>query len=487
MTYLPQLHRILVEGAERLEHEALGSTAGGAPARRGGRIAVALRRLRRRRPFIFVAFGLLLAGSAAAAVGLLESQPSAPLSGSAHISPGPAASPLTGARYSVSVTPNLNGGAASWCITERVKSPTGIPFGNASALRALLIDTRTFLDRSIAGQRALKIRGGTGVLSPAQAKRAEQTINAKVAALLNGLARPARVRATAAFQQPYREFLGRFAVPGGAQETSSCGNVTRRGNPIVAADASSGGTVGAGVESAVYLTAPQVAYVRISPTLTVRTEANPQLPDGFRIAVAVEQTQGNLGGPRQPPSLASVPVALDRHGNVITSRASTTPTREPAVFWQAQATHGAHPPGPPAPKRPPAGACEINTSALPGVDLFYGEVVQHLHGFPQLTSRTFLSCAYTEFAYHGYGIQAAILLDAQHPGTAPAPLPNSTQIRARPETLNEPVIQSAGTQHITGRRIGNAWLVIESASPVPQRLAVLNHLNACVHVNGRCP
>jgi hypothetical protein len=490
MTYLPQLHRILVEGAERLEREALGVAAASERARHGARIALALRRLRRRRLFVFAALGLLLAGSAAAAVGLLESQPSAPLSGSAHVSPGPAASPLTGARYSVSVTPNLNGGAASWCITERVKSPTGIPFGNASALRALLVDTRTFLDRSIArdaGSQALQAPGKIGVLTPAQATRAEHTISAKVAALLKGLAQPARVRATAAFQQPYREFLGRFAVHGGAQETSSCGNLTRRGNPFVAADASSGGTVGAGIESGVYLTASEVAYVRISPTLTIRTEANPQLPDGFRIAVAVEQTQGGLGGPRRPPSLAGTPVALDRHGNAISGRTGTTATSEPAVFWQAQPTHGAHPLGPAAPTRPPAGACEINTNSLPGVDLFFGEVVRHLHGFPQLTTRTFLSCAYTEFAYHGYGIQAAILLDAQHPGAAPAALPNSTAIRRRPETLSEPAIQGAGTQYITGRRIGNAWLVVETAGPVPQRLGVLDHLNACVHINGGCP
>jgi hypothetical protein len=355
-----------------------------------------------------------------------------------------------------------------------------------SALRALLVDTRTFLDRSIAGQRALKIRGGIGVLTPAQARRAEKTINASVAVLLKGLSQPARVRATAAFQRPYRAFLDRFAVHGGAQETISCGNVTSPGNPFVAANSSSGGTVGAGVESAVYLTAPQVAYVRVSPTLTVRTRAGRQLPDGFRIAVAVEQTQGSLGL-RQTPSLASAPVALDRHGNVIPDRAARTPTSEPAAFWQAQPTHGAHRPGPAAPKRPPAAACEINTSALPGVNLFFGEVVQRLSGFPQLTSKTFLSCAYTEFAYHGYGIQAALLLDAQHPGAVPAALPNSTKIRPRPETLNEPAIQGNGTQYITGRRIGNAWLVIESATPLRQRLAVLDSLDACVHINGHCP
>jgi hypothetical protein len=98
-----------------------------------------------------------------------------------------------------------------------------------------------------------------------------------------------------------------------------------------------------------------------------------------------------------------------------------------------------------------------------------------------------LSCAYTEFAYNGYGVQTAILLDARQPGSHPAGLPNATPVRGRRATFNERAIQAHGTQYITGRRVGNAWLVVESASPLPERLAVLDRLSTCVRITGRCP
>jgi hypothetical protein len=231
--------------------------------------------------------------------------------------------------------------------------------------------------------------------------------------------------------------------------------------------------------------------VRISPSLTVFTRAEHQLPDGYRIAVVVRETP-----PHRPtvPGLSGgrTPTALDRQGNPIAVHSSTVTANEPAVFWQRSPMRSR------VPTSPPAAACEISTSALPGVELFSGQIVEHLRGFPQLTSKTFLSCADIEFVYDGEGIQAAILLDAQHPGTPPAPLPDSTQITRQPQTLNEAAIRGSGTQFvpqavagsgtpfITGRRVGNAWLVVESTSPLAQRLAVLNRLGTCVSTAGTC-
>jgi hypothetical protein len=71
MTCLPQLHRSLVEGADRLERTELTATADSvvAAATRVGRIAVVLRKLKGRRLFISVVLALAVAGSAAAAAG----------------------------------------------------------------------------------------------------------------------------------------------------------------------------------------------------------------------------------------------------------------------------------------------------------------------------------------------------------------------------------------------------------------------------------
>ena len=131
MTYLPQLHRILVEGAARLERGEFEPS--GEPAQRGGRFARALRRLKGHRLFIFAGVAVLLAGSAGGAIALLG-QPSAPLNGKASIPAGSPASPLGAIRYNVSVTPDLTGGAVGWCISEREQSPSQIPFRTPSGV-----------------------------------------------------------------------------------------------------------------------------------------------------------------------------------------------------------------------------------------------------------------------------------------------------------------------------------------------------------------
>ena len=59
----------------------------------------------------------------------------------------------------------------------------------------------------------------------------------------------------------------------------------------------------------------------------------------------------------------------------------------------------------------------------------------------------------------------------------PAIKPPST-VRASPFPFNTPALA------ITGRRIGNAWLIVQSAGTIQQRLAVLDQLSTCIHLNG---
>jgi hypothetical protein len=87
-------------------------------------------------------------------------------------------------------------------------------------------------------------------------------------------------------------------------------------------------------------------------------------------------------------------------------------------------------------------------------------------------------------------VDVALLLDAHHPGTLPAPLPGATPVTGHPGVVNE---QSGIFGDVTGRRVGDAWLVAESSShlslrtsALPQRLAVLDALRTCVRLNGRC-
>ena len=244
---------------------------------------------------------------------------------------------------------------------------------------------------------------------------------------------------------------------------------------------------GSGRHVGLYLTAPNVAAVRVSRTVTVLTSASSQLPDGYRFAVVVEP-KGHSG-----PAAGSGPwhvEPLDSSGRPIASRGVRPSEGETAVFWQRRRGRSALGPSTPNTTPPPA-ACEIDTRGLAGARLYYGSVVVHVHGQPQLDGAPYLSCAYTQLYYRGYTVQAAVLLDARHPGALPAPLPDSVAVRSQPKTRNEP--QRSTQQPITGRRIGDAWLVVESmshhgSSTLAERLAVLDKLTACVRVHGSmCP
>jgi hypothetical protein len=105
--------------------------------------------------------------------------------------------------------------------------------------------------------------------------------------------------------------------------------------------------------------------------------------------------------------------------------------------------------------------------------------------------RAYLSCIDTEIAYRGWVLDAALLLDAHHPGALPAPLPGSTPVPGHPGVVEE---RSGIFGDITGRRVGDAWLVVESSSRLaqrtsglPQRLEMLDALRSCVRVAGHCP
>ena len=387
MSYLPQLHRILVEGATRLD--AAGEGTPGA-----GRFAAALGRLRRRRLLIPVSVAILLAGSAAA-IAVVENQPSAAPSGRLHRPPGvgtigPLGVPLS---YRIVATPNLNGGSVGWCIMDYVYLSHGT-------------------------------QGGGG-----------------------------------------------------------CGDVVLSATTIVGADAGSGSSLitspseidprarsatltYAKVADVAFVTTPQVAAVRVSPTLTIHTRRDGQLPNGYRIAVWIHESLVHqrvrlhvrhpslrpVGSPTQVPDPFGA-VALDASGHVVGAPFAPHPAfHDPASFWQPKPTRGVGPQ--PTLHAPPPGACEIDTGALTGVDLFFGSVVQHVHGFSQLAAKTYLSCAETQFAYRGWGVDSAILLDAQHPGARPEPLPDATPVAHEPGVVNEPASDLGSGKALTARRVG---------------------------------
>ncbi|HEY1775292.1 MAG TPA: hypothetical protein VGG41_03945 [Solirubrobacteraceae bacterium] len=283
-----------------------------------------------------------------------------------------------------------------------------------------------------------------------------------------------------------------------------CGYAPLPERPIVAVGGGSGSARAGDIYSAtteyVYVTTRQVAAVRVSPKLTILTRTDRQLPDDYRVAIDIQQTIAHHRLNTPPPGQPQPAVALSRTGRQIGLPASDAGKPEDfAVFWSSAAT-----------QRPPAGACEIDMNGLHGA---FGLVVPHVRGFPELSDRAFLSCASTQTANgQGLGAVAAILLDAQHPGSKPTALPDAKPVPGHPQTFNEagiaapaephatpPPRRQVGRRHplnpprptstsITGRRIGNAWLVVQAGGTLPQRLAILDRLAVCVHLSGSpCP
>lgn len=278
-----------------------------------------------------------------------------------------------------------------------------------------------------------------------------------------------------------------YQQAGGAGGNYGCGYAPVLGEPIVinapGGGASRIGDVRTSWVDDVFVTTAQVAAVRVSPRLTIRTLRDRQLPDQYRIAIYVQQTVGHK--PPGLPQLQPGAVALNSKGEVMAQIAS--PNEQPhdaSIFWPAGHVRAA-----------PAAACEIYTGSLHGA---FGGVVKHIRPISNLADRAFLSCAETNLTDpQDRGAAAAILLDAQHPDrSAPAPLPDAKPVPGHQGTFNEPAIKPPSTVRaspfpfntpalaITGRRIGNAWLIVQSAGTIQQRLAVLDQLSTCIHLNG---
>lgn len=215
------------------------------------------------------------------------------------------------------------------------------------------------------------------------------------------------------------------------------------------------------ITEAVALTTSSVNSVSVpgGPS-SVLTHTEAGLPYGLRAAF-VEIPGGSAAEHR--PLLTP----LSAGGQPVTG---LPPTSTPAgYFLQSRAWR--------RPGHAPRGACAISATPLPGLVAQSGRVVLRVQPFTGLIGRPFLSCVDTQFALNSSPLDAGVVLDATHPGTAPAALPNM-----KPLPAHSGVFQALGWDgRLLGRRTHNAWLVVEGGSSVQQRLTVLEHLRASVH------
>ncbi len=238
------------------------------------------------------------------------------------------------------------------------------------------------------------------------------------------------------------------------------------------------------------LTGPEVAAIRYDGRI-IRTATSAELPAGDRMAVfflparapvpvvsgSFEQIRG--GAVRLPAGpgrstlrvRAAALVPLDASGRVIRT-GPMSGDEMPSVstaFWQAPAA---------TPKSPGSGhngghtvpgpaACELGQSGLPGLTPVWGHTVARVSPVTAAQGELLLSCVDTHYDLHGWPLTAAVLVNAQHPGATPGPLPGATPVPHAAGMVDVPGAR------LSGRRVGSAWLVVSGGSGTAQRLRVL--------------
>lgn len=238
------------------------------------------------------------------------------------------------------------------------------------------------------------------------------------------------------------------------------------------------------------LTGPEVAAIRFDGR-TIRTFTSPQLPTSDRVAVfflpagapapVVAGLERITGGTTRVPAgpgltsrriRAAALIPLDAAGQVIPVSRSNLGGFPSTAFWQAPSavTPTIHEPPYHGPTHPGPGACELGQSGLPGLTPEWGHTLARITPITGAQGELLLSCIDTHYYLHGWPLTAAVLVNAQHPGAPPGPLPGATPVAGATGIVDSP---DAG---LSGRWVGNAWLVVSGGSGTAQRLRVLTAL-----------
>jgi hypothetical protein len=270
---------------------------------------------------------------------------------------------------------------------------------------------------------------------------------------------------------------------------NGCGSPRASNGPIYA----EGCQVSPTVTSISVLTTSAVAAVSVAGGLPIKTRTYPTLLDGLR-AVVVE-LRGHAGQPQPGVSLPcpkATPLdarlrPLSRHGKPNKPLAIVLPGR---TWWLGKLDSGRRtcPISPPAPtscvpaSHPPSGACHLTaTNPGPGITEQGGSIATRIQPAVGLVGTTYLSCVDYEYFYEEEDrLDSAVLLNAQHPGAEPPPLPAMNPLAGHPGIFTSPGVEGERI----ARRIPSAWLVVEESDQIGLKipLALLETLSAEINL-----
>jgi hypothetical protein len=226
------------------------------------------------------------------------------------------------------------------------------------------------------------------------------------------------------------------------------------------------------VRSALVLTTSEVATISLEDGTPIATRAQPSLPDHMRSAL-VELVGGSgrrvLGVEEVPPLPGVRFAALNARGERLPEGDASAPALQfhgPARTWR-----GSHDPA--------RGMCELHARGLAPLIATGGAVMTAPTSHKDVRGREFVDCIERTYRLNGWPIQADLLVDAEHLGMAPAPLP---AMQPLPGTgRGGTILQGPGTGgHLVARRVSGAWLVVTKGRDVGQRIAVLKQLRAAI-------
>ena len=124
----------------------------------------------------------------------------------------------------------------------------------------------------------------------------------------------------------------------------------------------------------------------------------------------------------------------------------------------------------------PRGVCELHSAGLRGLRATAGEVAASVHPFPgAIVGEGVMPCIETRYLLAGEPLRALILLNAADPSAPAGALPNF-----KPVPDEKGFYTEGGA--LTATRTGNDWLVVGQGSSQKQRLNVLRHLRATIHL-----
>jgi hypothetical protein len=127
------------------------------------------------------------------------------------------------------------------------------------------------------------------------------------------------------------------------------------------------------------------------------------------------------------------------------------------------------------------GLCQMTPNRLNGLTEQSGSVVSILRPATGLLGRPFMSCANTEWRRGELSLESFMLLDAEHPGTTPATISGLAPVDGRSAVFQS---RLAG-ESVAARRVPGAWLVVKGGPNLRERLVLLTHLRASVHVQAK--